>query len=226
MHLVGLIYYYITLCGQHQSIDHHSTWERQRPAGSHSRSERCGEDKNIHPSTNRPSIRGSSNPHQNTARFVLWRKSINYNCLKSKCLGKRRDLRRMKLSRGSSVRIVTSLQAGRPIRVRQTQETKPALGPKKKHLFKWVQGALTPALKRPDLKADDSPIRVSTAEVRNERSYTSPPYVFITYSGTTCKNRKNEVWRMKHKNELCEMCTSHGVIREVQWCLTHWGRGF
>ena len=57
--------------------------------------------------------------------------SINYNCLKSKCLGKRRDLRRMKLSRGSSFRIVTILQTGRLRRVRQAQETRPALGPPK-----------------------------------------------------------------------------------------------
>jgi len=52
-------------------------------------------------------------------------------------------------------------------------------------------GRSHPALKRPDLEVDDLPI--STAEVTNERSYTSaPPYVFITNRGTTCKNRRAE----------------------------------
>ena len=86
------------------------------------------------------------------------------------------------------------------------------MGPPQKHLFKWVQGALTPALKRPDLKVDDSPI--STAEVTNERSYTStPPYVFITFRGMTCKKKKAEFGGWSISMSFVN-CAHHVVLSE------------
>jgi len=73
-------------------------------------------------------------------------------------------------------------------------------------------GSSHSALKRPDFKVEDSP--TSTAEVMNERSYTSaPPYVFITNRGTTCKKRRAEFAGCSINMSFVN-CAHHMVLSE------------
>jgi hypothetical protein len=53
-----------------------------------------------------------------------------------------------------------------------TNASRPALGPTKLPM-KWVPVALTPGVKRPGYKADNSP--PSSAKIKNVWSYTSAP---------------------------------------------------
>jgi hypothetical protein len=91
---------------------------------------------------------------------------------------------------GSSVSIATTLSAGRP-----RFSFRPAGAVKEFFLFvtasspaarpnrlqcSWVQGALSPGVKRPGCQADHSP--PSSAEVKNAWSYTyTSQYIFMAY---------------------------------------------
>jgi hypothetical protein len=67
-----------------------------------------------------------------------------------------------------------------------TTVSRPALGPTQLPI-QWVQGALPLGVKRPEREADHLP--PSSAEVKNEWSYTSTP--LIRFYGSATKHRDN-----------------------------------